>query len=122
MTPCLQIKRCKTDSAPVLEWDNPERPEATNLLTLYQLSTAKTKVGKHHHPLLAVRTQLQHGGLWFQVEQRLMPEHSVGKYLGVTHKFKIGPRGNDSPFPWGPDAGDGGSDIGMHHSWLNRLR
>eukprot|EP00775_Hariotina_reticulata_P005134 gene5134-5374_t len=38
-----KIKRCKTDSAPVLEWDNPERPEATNLLTLYQLSTAKTK-------------------------------------------------------------------------------
>lgn len=28
-----------------LEWDNPERPEATNLLTLYQLSTGKTKVG-----------------------------------------------------------------------------
>lgn len=28
-----------------LEWDNPDRPEATNLLTLYQLSTGKTKVG-----------------------------------------------------------------------------
>ena len=39
----LQIKRCKTDSSPELEWDNPERPEATNLLTLYQLSTGKSK-------------------------------------------------------------------------------
>jgi hypothetical protein len=35
----VQIKRCKTDSVPALEWGNPERPEATNLLTLYQLST-----------------------------------------------------------------------------------
>lgn len=41
----LQIKRCKTDSIMELEWDNLERPEATNLLTLYQLSTRKTKVG-----------------------------------------------------------------------------
>lgn len=40
----LQIKRCKTDSFTTLEWDNPERPEATNLLTMYQLSTGKTKV------------------------------------------------------------------------------
>ncbi len=30
-----KIKKCKTDEFIGLEWDNPERPEATNLLTLY---------------------------------------------------------------------------------------
>lgn len=30
-----KIKRCKTDSVKGLEWDNPERPEATNLLNIY---------------------------------------------------------------------------------------
>jgi hypothetical protein len=40
----LQVKRCKTDSFPYLEWGNEERPEATNLLTMYQLSTGKTQV------------------------------------------------------------------------------
>lgn len=38
-----KIKRCKTDSIAELEWGNPERPEANNLLTLYQLSTGKTQ-------------------------------------------------------------------------------
>lgn len=30
-----KIKRCKTDAFEGLEWGNPERPEATNLLTIY---------------------------------------------------------------------------------------
>lgn len=30
-----KIKRCKTDSLPGIEWDNPDRPEATNLLQIY---------------------------------------------------------------------------------------
>ena len=30
-----KIKRCKTDSFEGIEWDNPERPEATNLLNIY---------------------------------------------------------------------------------------
>ena len=30
-----KIKGCKTDSVVGLEWDNPERPEATNLLNIY---------------------------------------------------------------------------------------
>jgi len=30
-----KIKRCKTDSINGIEWDNPERPEATNLLNIY---------------------------------------------------------------------------------------
>lgn len=30
-----KIKRCKTDALPGVEWDNPERPESTNLLNIY---------------------------------------------------------------------------------------
>jgi tryptophanyl-tRNA synthetase len=35
----LKIKRCKTDAVMGLEWDNPDRPEAANLLALYQAVT-----------------------------------------------------------------------------------
>ncbi|KAK7351507.1 hypothetical protein VNO77_11022 [Canavalia gladiata] len=38
-----KIKRCKTDSFPGLEFDNSERPECNNLLSIYQLSSGKTK-------------------------------------------------------------------------------
>ncbi|MFN3679233.1 tryptophan--tRNA ligase [Thermosynechococcus sp.] len=38
-----KIKRCKTDSIRGLTFDDPARPEAHNLLTLYQLLTGKTK-------------------------------------------------------------------------------
>ncbi|KAF9686077.1 hypothetical protein SADUNF_Sadunf03G0120800 [Salix dunnii] len=38
-----KIKRCKTDSFSVLEFDNPERPECNNLLSVYQLVSGKTK-------------------------------------------------------------------------------
>ncbi|XP_022981001.1 tryptophan--tRNA ligase, chloroplastic/mitochondrial isoform X1 [Cucurbita maxima] len=38
-----KIKRCKTDSFSGLEFDNPERPECNNLLTVYQLVSGKTK-------------------------------------------------------------------------------
>lgn len=31
-----KVKRCKTDAIIGLEWDNPDRPEATNLLNIYQ--------------------------------------------------------------------------------------
>ncbi|KAK9903497.1 hypothetical protein WJX75_007274 [Coccomyxa subellipsoidea] len=34
-----KIKRAKTDAFRGLEWDNPERPEATNLVTIYSLVT-----------------------------------------------------------------------------------
>jgi len=30
-----KIKKCKTDAFTGIEWDNPERPEATNLLNIY---------------------------------------------------------------------------------------
>ncbi|KAH7523559.1 hypothetical protein FEM48_Zijuj06G0024900 [Ziziphus jujuba var. spinosa] len=38
-----KIKRCKTDSFPGLEFDNPERPECNNLLSIYQLISGRTK-------------------------------------------------------------------------------
>lgn len=30
-----KVKRCKTDAMTGIEWDNPDRPEATNLLNIY---------------------------------------------------------------------------------------
>ena len=38
-----KFKKCKTDTEVGLEWDNPERPECTNLLTIYQAVTGKTR-------------------------------------------------------------------------------
>ena len=39
-----KIKKCKTDNGyDGIEWDNPDRPEATNLLTIYQAVTGKGK-------------------------------------------------------------------------------
>ena len=39
----LKIKRCKTDPIRGLTFDDPERPECNNLLTLYMLLAGKTK-------------------------------------------------------------------------------
>lgn len=38
-----KIKRCKTDTVKGLVFDDPERPECNNLLTLYTLLSGKTK-------------------------------------------------------------------------------
>ncbi|KAL0710335.1 hypothetical protein Bca4012_017313 [Brassica carinata] len=38
-----KIKRCKTDSFVGLEFDNAERPECNNLLSVYQIVSGKTK-------------------------------------------------------------------------------
>mmetsp|Transcript_11464 Transcript_11464/g.14978 ORF Transcript_11464/g.14978 Transcript_11464/m.14978 type:complete len:420 (+) Transcript_11464:88-1347(+) len=38
-----KIKKCKTDMERGMEWDNPNRPECTNLLTIYQACTGKSK-------------------------------------------------------------------------------
>ncbi len=38
-----KIKKCKTDPVRGLEFDHPDRPECTNLLTLYMLLSGKTK-------------------------------------------------------------------------------
>ncbi len=42
----LQIKRCKTDAFDGLEFGNEDRPECSNLLTLYQLATGQSKVSR----------------------------------------------------------------------------
>lgn len=38
-----KVKKCKTDVAEGLEFDNPERPECSNLLTIYRVITDKSK-------------------------------------------------------------------------------
>jgi tryptophanyl-tRNA synthetase len=38
-----KIKRCKTDPIKGLTFDDPERPECNNLLTLYTILSGKTK-------------------------------------------------------------------------------
>lgn len=38
-----KVQRAKTDVFDGLEWDNPERPEARNLLTIYQCMTGLSK-------------------------------------------------------------------------------
>lgn len=38
-----KIKKCKTDLFKGLEWDNPDRPEAKNLLNIYQAVTNRSK-------------------------------------------------------------------------------
>ncbi|MEM7648759.1 MAG: tryptophan--tRNA ligase, partial [Cyanobacteria bacterium P01_A01_bin.70] len=38
-----KIKRCKSDPTRGLEFDNPDRPECHNLLTLYMLLSGQTK-------------------------------------------------------------------------------
>ncbi len=42
-TIATKIKKCKTDPTRGLEFDNPERPECNNLLTLYMLLSGKSK-------------------------------------------------------------------------------
>jgi len=38
-----KIKRCKTDAFEGMEWDNPARPECTNLLNIYLACSGKTR-------------------------------------------------------------------------------
>ncbi len=38
-----KIRRCKTDSKQGLEWNNPDRPECSNLLTIYQAVTGLSR-------------------------------------------------------------------------------
>jgi len=38
-----KIKKCKTDAGRGLEWGNPDRPECTNLLSIYQEVTGATR-------------------------------------------------------------------------------
>lgn len=38
-----KIKKCKTDEFSGLEWDNPDRPECSNLLNIYQAVSGKSR-------------------------------------------------------------------------------
>eukprot|EP00904_Undaria_pinnatifida_P006632 jgi/Undpi1/3099/HiC_scaffold_15.g06473.m1 len=38
-----KLRKCKTDMYQGLEWDNPDRPECTNLLTIYQAVSGLTR-------------------------------------------------------------------------------
>uniref|UniRef100_A0A7S0VG95 tryptophan--tRNA ligase n=1 Tax=Hemiselmis tepida TaxID=464990 RepID=A0A7S0VG95_9CRYP len=38
-----KIKRCKTDNFEGIEWDNPDRPECTNLLNIFQACSGRTR-------------------------------------------------------------------------------
>ena len=48
-----KLKRAKTDAFSGLEADNPERPEARNLITMYQLMTGHSKARLPPHAWLA---------------------------------------------------------------------
>lgn len=52
-----KIKRCKTDALPGIEWDNPNRPEATNLLNIYQA----VQPGRNRDDILAEVGHLKWG-------------------------------------------------------------
>ena len=51
-----KIKKCKTDQVKGLEWDNPDRPEAANLLNIYQSVT-----GLEHEAILREVSDLSWG-------------------------------------------------------------
>jgi tryptophanyl-tRNA synthetase len=51
-----KIKKCKTDQLNGLEWDNPDRPEAANLLNIYQSVT-----GLEHEAILREVSDLSWG-------------------------------------------------------------
>ena len=38
----MKIRKCKTDSVTGIEWNNPDRPEATNLLNIFKAVTGKS--------------------------------------------------------------------------------
>lgn len=44
MRSCCAVQRAKTDAFEGLEFDNPERPESRNLLTIYQCVTGMSQV------------------------------------------------------------------------------
>ncbi|WP_413159970.1 tryptophan--tRNA ligase [Capilliphycus salinus ALCB114379] len=73
-----KIKRCKTDSVRGLEFDNSERPECNNLLTLYGILSGKTKD--------QVTTECQDMG-WGQFKP-LLAEATVEALKPIQEKYK----------------------------------
>lgn len=73
-----KIKRCKSDPVQGLEFDNPERPECNNLLTLYSLLAGKTQE--------AVATECQNMG-WGQFKP-LLAETTIEALKPIQSKYK----------------------------------
>ena len=72
-----KIKKCKTDPVKGLEFDNPERPECHNLLSLYQLLSGKTKE--------EVATECQDMG-WGQFKP-LLTETTIAALQPIQEKY-----------------------------------
>ncbi|HHP7232350.1 MAG TPA: tryptophan--tRNA ligase [Xenococcaceae cyanobacterium] len=73
-----KIKKCKTDPVKGLTFDDPERPECHNLLTLYQLLSGKTKT--------AVALECQDMG-WGQFKP-LLTETTVEALKPIQAKYQ----------------------------------
>ena len=73
-----KIKRCKTDPIRGLTFDDPERPECNNLLTLYMLLSGKTKQ--------EVATECQDMG-WGQFKPLLM-ETVIAALKPIQEKYQ----------------------------------
>ncbi len=73
-----KIKRCKTDSVRGLEFDNPERPECHNLLTLYAILSNQTKA--------EVAAECQEMG-WGQFKP-LLTETTIAGLKPIQDKYK----------------------------------
>jgi len=73
-----KIKKCKTDPLRGLEFDNPDRPECHNLLTLYLLMSGKTKE--------AVAQDCQDMG-WGQFKP-LLTETAIAHLQPIQQKYK----------------------------------
>jgi tryptophanyl-tRNA synthetase len=72
-----KIKKCKTDAFKGLTFDDPERPECHNLLTLYQLLAGKTKA--------EVATECQDLG-WGQFKP-LLTEAAIASLEPIQEKY-----------------------------------
>jgi len=73
-----KIKKCKTDPVKGLVFDDPERPECQNLLTLYQILSNKTKE--------AVAAECQGMG-WGQFKP-LLTETTIEALKPIQNKYK----------------------------------
>jgi len=73
-----KIKRCKTDPVRGLTFDDPERPECNNLLTLYMLLSGKTKE--------AVAAECQDMG-WGQFKP-LLTETTINALKPIQEKYQ----------------------------------
>jgi tryptophanyl-tRNA synthetase len=78
-TIATKIKKCKTDPTRGLEFDNPERPECNNLLTLYMLLAGKTKE--------AVAAECQDMG-WGQFKP-LFTETTIEALRPIREKYEL---------------------------------